>query len=254
MRTRCDAIASRIVAMNTQAKILIVDDDEAITGLLREVLQAEGFATHECLSGQEALAALSDGGFDLVLLDVMMPGMNGFETCQRIREDSDVPVVFLTARNEESDTVLGFSLGADDYIVKPFKPRELVARVRARIRRGQASKSTSVMSDVFDRDGLLIDVKRHVATLHDEELKLTPKEFGVLSLLARHAGSPVAIKDIFEEIWDESYNSFDSNTVMVHIRRIRKKLSQIDSSREFIKTVFGVGYKLDVERGESRDA
>lgn len=241
--------------MNTQAKILIVDDDEAITGLLREVLQAEGFATRECLSGQEALAALSDEDFDLVLLDVMMPGMNGFETCQRIREGSDVPVVFLTARNEESDTVLGFSLGADDYIVKPFKPRELVARVRARIRRRQTTQNPASVGDpgIFDHDGLLIDVRRHVATLHDEELKLTPKEFGVLSLLARHAGSPVAIKDIFEEIWDESYNSFDSNTVMVHIRRIRKKLSQIDSSREFIKTVFGVGYKLEVERRESRD-
>lgn len=241
--------------MNTQAKILIVDDDEAITGLLREVLQTEGFATHECLSGQEALAALSAGGFDLVLLDVMMPGMNGFETCQRIREDSDVPVVFLTARNEESDTVLGFSLGADDYIVKPFKPRELVARVRARIRRRQTTQNPASAADlaIFDHDGLLIDVRRHVATLHDEELKLTPKEFGVLSLLARHAGSPVAIKDIFEGIWDEPYNSFDSNTVMVHIRRIRKKLSQVDSSREFIKTVFGVGYKLEVERGESRD-
>lgn len=241
--------------MNTQAKILIVDDDEAITGLLREVLQAEGFATHESLSGQEALAALSDGDFDLVLLDVMMPGMNGFETCQRIREDSDVPVVFLTARNEESDTVLGFSLGADDYIVKPFKPRELVARVRARIRRRQTTQNPASVEDpgIFDHDGLLIDVRRHVATLHDEELKLTPKEFGVLSLLARHAGSPVAIKDIFEGIWDEPYNSFDSNTVMVHIRRIRKKLSQVDSSREFIKTVFGVGYKLEVERGESRD-
>lgn len=240
--------------MNATAKILIVDDDEAITGLLREVLQAEGFVTRECLSGQAALAALADEDFDLVLLDIMMPGMNGFETCQRIREGSDVPVVFLTARNEESDTVLGFSLGADDYIVKPFKPRELVARVRVRIRRRQAVRPAAGAPDVFDRDGLLIDATRHVVTLHDEELKLIPKEFGVLSLLARHAGSPVAIKDIFEEIWDESYNSFDSNTVMVHIRRIRKKLSQIDSSREFIKTVFGVGYKLEVERRESRDA
>lgn len=99
---------------------------------------------------------------------------------------------------------------------------------------------------------MLIDTTRHAATLYDEELKLTPKEFGVLSLLARHAGKPVAIKDIFEEIWDEPYNSFDSNTVMVHIRRIRKKLSQVDSSREFIKTVFGVGYRLEVDRGESR--
>ncbi len=237
--------------MNTQAKILIVDDDEAITGLLREVLEAEGFATHECLSGKGALDALSGDDFDLVLLDIMMPGMNGFETCQRIRENSDVPVVFLTAKNEESDLVLGFSLGADDYIVKPFKPRELVARVRTRIRRSR-DRAVAKTPGVFDCDGLLIDTTRHVASLYDEELKLTPKEFGVLSLLARHAGKPVAIKDIFEEIWDEPYNSFDSNTVMVHIRRIRKKLSQVDSSREFIKTVFGVGYRLEVDRGESR--
>lgn len=237
--------------MNTQAKILIVDDDEAITGLLREVLEAEGFATHECLSGKGALDALSGDDFDLVLLDIMMPGMSGFETCQRIRENSDVPVVFLTAKNEESDLVLGFSLGADDYIVKPFKPRELVARVRTRIRRSR-DRAVAKTPGVFDCDGLLIDTTRHVASLYDEELKLTPKEFGVLSLLARHAGKPVAIKDIFEEIWDEPYNSFDSNTVMVHIRRIRKKLSQVDSSREFIKTVFGVGYRLEVDRGESR--
>ena len=237
--------------MNTQAKILIVDDDEAITGLLREVLEAEGFATHECLSGKGALDALSGDDFDLVLLDIMMPGMNGFETCQRIRENSDVPVVFLTAKNEESDLVLGFSLGADDYIVKPFKPRELVSRVRTRIRRSR-DRAVAKTPGVFDCDGLLIDTTRHVASLYDEELKLTPKEFGVLSLLARHAGKPVAIKDIFEEIWDEPYNSFDSNTVMVHIRRIRKKLSQVDSSREFIKTVFGVGYRLEVDRGESR--
>lgn len=237
--------------MNTQAKILIVDDDEAITGLLREVLEAEGFATHECLSGKGALDALSGDDFDLVLLDIMMPGMNGFETCQRIRENSDVPVVFLTAKNEESDLVLGFSLGADDYIVKPFKPRELVARVRTRIRRSR-DRAVAKTPGVFDCDGLLIDTTRHVASLYDEELKLTSKEFGVLSLLARHAGKPVAIKDIFEEIWDEPYNSFDSNTVMVHIRRIRKKLSQVDSSREFIKTVFGVGYRLEVDRGESR--
>lgn len=232
--------------MNDAANILIVDDDEAIVGLLREVLQAEGFATHGCLSGQDALAELAHGSYQLVLLDIMMPGMNGFETCQRMREFSDVPIVFLTARNEESDTVLGFSLGADDYIVKPFKPRELVARVRARIRRSQARAASADDPNVFDRDGLLIDATRHVVSLHDVELKLTPKEFDVLSLLASQAGTPVAIKEIFERVWGEPYNSFDSNTVMVHIRRLRKKLAQVDSSREFIKTIFGVGYKLEL--------
>ena len=237
--------------MNDDDKILIVDDDEAIARLLSEILRSEGFSTRECLSGPAALEALAQDDFHLLILDIMMPEMDGLEACRRIRQFSDVPIIFLSAKDEEADTVIGFALGADDYITKPFKPRELVARVRTRIRRSK-DRAVAKSPGVFDCDGLLIDTTRHVATLYDEELKLTPKEFGVLSLLARHAGKPAAIKDIFEEIWDEPYNSFDSNTVMVHIRRIRKKLSQVDSSREFIKTVFGVGYRLEVDRGESR--
>lgn len=231
--------------MNSQDRILVVDDDESINTLLCEVLTDEGFDVKGCLSGKDALAELASGGFGLVLLDIMMPEMNGFEVCQRIRAISDVPVIFLTARNDESDTVLGFSLGADDYIVKPFKPRELVARVRARIRRAR-DVAKPVAAGVFDQDGLLIDPARHFASLHDIELKLTPKEFAMLRLLAERAGEPVSIKDVFETVWEEPYNSFDGNTVMVHIRRIRKKIAQIDSSREFITTIFGVGYKLDI--------
>lgn len=232
--------------MDTRAKILIVDDDESIVGLLQEILRTEGFQTHGCLSGQDAIKELAARTYDLVLLDVMMPGMNGFETCQRMREISHVPIVFLTARNDESDTVLGLSLGADDYVVKPFKPRELVARVRARIRRSK-DFGAQLDSSVFDSGGLLLDSGRHFASLHDVELKLTPKEFKMLRMLVEHAGKPVAIREIFERIWEVPYNSFDSNTVMVHIRRLRKKMEQIDSSREFITTIFGVGYKLDVE-------
>ena len=234
-----------------ETNILVVDDEQEIADLVEIYLVSDGYKVFKASNSQDGLDILNKEDIHLCLLDIMMPGMNGYETCQRIRENSDVPVIFLTAKNEESDLVLGFSLGADDYIVKPFKPRELVARVRTRIRRSK-DRAVAKSPGVFDCDGLLIDTTRHVATLYDEELKLTPKEFGVLSLLARHAGKPVAIKDIFEEIWDEPYNSFDSNTVMVHIRRIRKKLSQVDSSREFIKTVFGVGYRLEVDRGESR--
>lgn len=231
--------------MDALSEILIVDDDEAIVALLQEVLQAEGFKTTGSNSGLEALAKVSRDDYGLVLLDIMMPEMNGFETCQRIREISSVPIIFLTARNDESDTVLGFALGADDYIVKPFKPRELVARVRARIRRARYD-AESLDEGVFDESGLLVDPERHYASLHDVELKLTPKEFDVLSLLISRVGKPVAIKEIFERVWDEPYNSFDSNTVMVHIRRLRKKMAQIDSSQEFITTIFGVGYKLEI--------
>lgn len=232
-------------------KVLFAEDERALSHALTTILERNSYEVEAVYDGATALDCLLGNEYDVAVLDIMMPGMNGFETCQRIRENSDVPVVFLTAKNEESDLVLGFSLGADDYIVKPFKPRELVARVRTRIRRSK-DRTVAKSPGLFDCDGLLIDTTRHVATLYDEELKLTPKEFGVLSLLARHAGKPVAIKDIFEEIWDEPYNSFDSNTVMVHIRRIRKKLSQVDSSREFIKTVFGVGYRLEIDRGENR--
>lgn len=228
-------------------KILIVDDDESIANLLSEVLESEGFETSICHSGLEAIEANDSGEFQLVILDIMMPGMNGFEACQRIRKTSEVPVIFLSAKNEESDTVIGFSMGADDYVTKPFKPRELVARVNARIRRSRMrDEAAEGRPAVFDRGGLLIDADRHFATLHDADLKLTPKEFSILELLAKRCGEPVPIRDIFETVWNVPYNSFDSNTVMVHIRRIRKKMADIDSSKEFIETIFGVGYKLAI--------
>lgn len=233
--------------MADKDKILIVDDDESIANLLSEILESEGFETSIRHSGIDAIEANDANEFQLIILDIMMPGMNGFEACQRIRKTSDVPVIFLSAKNEESDTVIGFSMGADDYVTKPFKPRELVARVNARIRRSRMRNEASKgRSTVFDRGGLLIDAERHFATLHDADLKLTPKEFSILELLAKRCGQPVPIRDIFETVWSAPYNSFDSNTVMVHIRRIRKKMAEIDSSRDFIETVFGVGYKFSV--------
>ena len=232
-------------------KVLVVEDDSNIAELLRLYLQKDGFEVSHAADGGKAVEMAREIQPDLVLLDIMLPVMDGWQVCRELRKTMKMPIIMLTAKGETEDKVSGLEMGADDYIVKPFKPRELVARVRTRIRRSK-DRTVAKSPGLFDCDGLLIDTTRHVATLYDEELKLTPKEFGVLSLLARHAGKPVAIKDIFEEIWDEPYNSFDSNTVMVHIRRIRKKLSQVDSSREFIKTVFGVGYRLEVDRGESR--
>ena len=230
--------------MNTQAKILIVDDDEAITGLLREVLQTEGFATHECLSGQEALAALSAGGFDLVLLDVMMPGMNGFETCQRIREDSDVPVVFLTARNEESDAVLGFSLGADDYIVKPFDMKELVARIKAVLRRFQNADAPA--SKELSFPGLTINIGQYTVTYMGKELEMPPKELELLYFLASHPGMVFTREQLLEQVWGYDYFG-DSRTVDVHVKRLREKLTDGEKMGWQIKTVWGVGYKFEVK-------
>lgn len=154
--------------------------------------------------------------------------------------------IFLSAKDEEADTVISFALGADDYITKPFKPRELTARVRARLRRNTALPTNETMLEAAD---IVIDLRAHSATLHALDLNLTPKEFDILTLLVRNAGCPVSPQDIFEQVWQEQYRLSDANTIMVHIRRLRKKLSEIDSSQAFIETVFGVGYRIDDDSG-----
>ena len=178
----------------------------------------------------------------------MMPDMDGFELCVRLRAIADVSIVFLSARDEEADKVVGLTLGADDYVVKPFKPRELVARVRAHLRRAAVARKDGATDagklEVLAVRGIEIDLRAHAAALHGQPLPLTPKEFAILTLLAQHAGSPVSTRDIFEKVWGERYDSSAANTVMVHIRHLRKKLAAVDSSETFIETAWGVGYRL----------
>lgn len=231
------------------ARLLITDDDPAILGLIRAILEPEGFEIAEAHNGIEAVEAVERSNFDLLILDIMMPEMDGLEACRRIRQFSDVPIIFLSAKDEEADTVIGFALGADDYITKPFKPRELTARVRARLRRSTASPTNETMLEAAD---IVIDLRAHSATLHALDLNLTPKEFDILTLLVRNASCPVSPQDIFEQVWQEQYRLSDANTIMVHIRRLRKKLSEIDSSQAFIETVFGVGYRIDDGSGADR--
>ena len=230
--------------MTESESILIVDDEASIADLVAELLGAEGFRTQICYSGAEALAAFAQGTFDLVILDIMMPGMDGFEVCRKLRAVSDVPIVFLSARDEETDQVIGLTLGADDYVPKPFRPRELVVRVKARLRRAK-QPAQPAGHNVLEARGIVVDRTAHTATLHDAPLKLTPKEFDVLALLIEHEGAPVSVADIFEHVWKERYDSAAGNSVMVHIRHLRKKLADIDASQEFIVTVWGVGYKID---------
>lgn len=229
--------------MPERENILVVDDEPSIADLVCELLRAEGFCAHACYSGSDALKAFAREVFDLVILDIMMPGVDGFEVCRKLRDVSDVPIVFLSARGEESDQVIGLTLGADDYVRKPFRPRELVARVKARLRRAK-QPARPQGHEVFEMRGIVVDRTAHTATLHDTALKLTPKEFGVLALLVEHAGSPVSVADIFESVWKERYDTAGGNSVMVHIRHLRKKLAEIDSSQKFIVTVWGVGYKI----------
>ena len=228
--------------MSSQGHIAICDDEQAIADLVSQLLETQGFDTTVFYNGADLVSACDHVSFDLVVLDIMMPGIDGIECCRRIRRKSRVPIIFLTAKDSEADKVVGFELGADDYVVKSFKPRELVARIRARMRTDETSDE--VRGESLERGGLVLREREHVALLFDEELSLTPKEFGILSVLLRNAGSPVSSQAIFEDVWSEPADESSNNTVMVHIRHLRKKLADIDSSQAFIETVWGVGYRI----------
>lgn len=232
------------------SRLLVTDDDPAIVRLVRAALEPEGFEIVEANTGAEAVRLMKEEPFDLVILDIMMPEMDGLEACRQIRQSSEVPIIFLSAKDEEADKVVGFTLGGDDYVTKPFKPRELVARVKARLRRSPAANSANMLRAL----NIAVDLRAHRALLHDEALELTPKEFDILALLMRNVGRPVSTKELFEEVWHESYRSSDANTIMVHIRRLRKKLAAVDSSQTYIETVFGVGYKIATGTQNDRPA
>lgn len=228
--------------MSKEASILVVDDEREIADLVVEILRREGFRAVPCYSGEQALELFARQTFDLVVLDVMMPGMDGLETCGRLRAVSNVPIVFLSAKAEEADKVVGLMLGGDDYVAKPFGRRELVARVRARLRRFGAEDVGR--SDVLEARGIEIDTASHVATLHGEKLSLTPKEYEMLLLLLKSAGRPVSTSQMYEAVWGKPFCDAAANSVMVHIRRLRMKLAEIDGSETFIETAWGVGYRI----------
>lgn len=233
-------------AQGAPGSIVVVDDEAAIAELVVQLLEAEGLRACAFTDPLAALDHCGRAGFVLAIVDVMMPQMTGFELCAKLRSISDAPIVFLSARDEEVDQVAGFSFGADDYVVKPFKPRELVARVRAHLRRSQREGRSNAPS-ALSACGIELDPDSHAVALYDEPLTLTPKEFAVLELLMRRGGKPVPAAEIFETVWGERFDDAAANTVMVHIRHLRAKLAAVDSSRSFIQTVWGVGYRLGVE-------
>lgn len=248
----CAAPRARITGMTDKINILICDDDRDIADLVAQLLAREGFELHVRTSGAQVVEFVETRPCDLVVLDIMMPGMDGFDVCRRLRAFSQVPIIFLSAKDEEFDKVLGFTLGADDYVTKPFKPRELVVRVKARLRvAGQASAAERTIAEprLLAAAGIELDEVNHEARLHAAPLALTPKEFDCLAELLRAEGSPVPARALFERVWGEAFGPTSNNTVMVHIRRLRRKLSEIDSSQEYIETVWGVGYRI--KRGAS---
>ncbi len=226
-------------------KILIVDDEKEIAELIEIHLLNEGYLVTKAGSGEEALKYLAEEDIQLVILDIMMPGIDGLEVCRRIRRDKNIPILMLSAKSQDMDKILGLSTGADDYLTKPFNVLELLARVKSQLRRYlYLNPQNQKSDDVIEIRGLVIDKKSHRVSVYDREVSLTPTEFEILSLLAANRGRVFSAEEIFEKVWQENY--FESNnTVMVHIRKIREKTEDDPGNPLFIKTVWGVGYKIE---------
>lgn len=226
--------------------IIIVDDEREIADLVDVVLKNEGYDTIKYYDSLEAYTEIQQNNdIDLAILDVMMPGIDGFELCTKIRESHTYPIIMLTARVEDIDKITGLSIGADDYVTKPFNPLELLARVKAQLRRYRKYDAVNQSgAECFETCGMLIDRRRHTVTLFEEPVNLTPTEFEILWLLCKNAGNVVSSEKIFETVWKEDYLD-SNNTVMVHIRRIREKLKEPPRNPKIIKTVWGVGYKVE---------
>lgn len=227
-------------------KILIVDDEHEIADLVALYLENEGFAVFKYYCAADALACIEQETLDLAILDVMMPDMNGFQLCCRIREKYRYPVIMLTAKGEEVDKITGLTLGADDYITKPFLPLELVARVKAQLRRYKRyNTGGQPEEDVIVISGLVLNQTTHECTLNERPLSLTPTEFSILSILCRKKGRVVSAEELFYEIWKDEYFSKSNNTITVHIRHLREKMGDSFESPKYIKTVWGCGYKIE---------
>ena len=218
-------------------KILVVDDDPAINEMLTIVLEAEGFQTSSVTDGAEAVQTFRSFGPDLILLDLMLPGMNGIDICREIRKESAVPIVMLTAKTDTVDVVLGLESGADDYITKPFKPKELVARIRARLRR-----TDETPADVLEVGDLTVDVPQHTVTRGNQEIQLTPLEFDLLVEMARKPNQVHSREELLESVWGYR-NASDTRLVNVHVQRLRAKIEHDPEDPQIVLTVRGVGYK-----------
>ena len=228
------------------AKLLIVDDDIRLRKLVRTYGEVEHYKCDEAADGLAALEKLQNDNFDLVILDVMMPGLDGIRTTLKVRETSSIPIIILSAKSEDADKILGLNIGADDYITKPFNPLELVARVKSQLRRyTQLGNMNNQMGNhVFKCGGLQINDENKEVTVDGELIKLTPIEYNILLLLVKNAGKVFSIDQIYEAIWNEEAIGAD-NTVAVHIRHIREKIEINPREPRYLKVVWGVGYKIE---------
>ncbi len=227
------------------ARILVVEDEETLSEAIAFLLSKEGFEVSVATSGPEAIATFEKTGADLILLDLMLPGLSGTEVCRQIRAKSAVPIIMLTAKDSEIDKVVGLEIGADDYVTKPYSSRELIARIRAVLRRGE-------LSDAVDDGGALevgpvrMDTDRHVISVNGEQVSLPLKEFELLEFLMRNSGRVLTSMQLIDRVWGSDYVG-DTKTLDVHIKRLRAKIEKDPANPEYIQTVRGMGYKM--ERG-----
>ena len=226
--------------------ILVVDDEKEISDLIEIYLENENYTVYKYYSSQNVLMDLDKLNIDLAILDVMMPDIDGFSLCSKIREKYNFPIIFVTAKVEDIDKISGLTIGADDYITKPFQPLELIARVKAQLRKYKKYNSLqNIDQNIIDFRNIVINNNSHEFYLNEEKIKLTPIEFSILWYLCINRGNVVRNEDLFMYVWKEKYYEQDNNTIMVHIRHLREKMNDYGKNPKYIKTVWGIGYKID---------
>lgn len=231
-------------------KILIVDDEKEIADLIEVYLKNDGYLVYKFYNGMDALKCIASEKIDLAILDVMLPDVDGFHICQKIREQYFYPIIMLTAKVEDTDKIMGLTIGADDYITKPFNPLEVVARVKTQLRRyvrynhAANSEKNREPAAEYDIRGLVINKHTHKCILYGKEITLTPTEFSILWYLCEKKGKVIPSEELFEHVWGEKFLD-NNNTVMAHIGRLREKLGEPAKRPKFIKTVWGVGYTIE---------
>ena len=230
-----------------RCKVLVVDDEHDIADLLEVYLQNEDYIVYKFYSAIEALDCIEKEEIDLAILDIMLPDINGFSLCQKIRKEHTYPIIMLTAKDEEMDKITGLTLGADDYVTKPFRPLELIARVKAQLRRYKKYStipSEQDYAEILTYKKLALNTKNYECSLDGELLSLTPTEFAILRILLEKQGMVISLEDLFHTVWKDEYYSKNSSTITVHIRHLREKLKDTAEKPQYIKTIWGVGYKI----------
>lgn len=234
--------------MSETISIMVVDDEKEIADLVEIYLVSDGYKVYKANNAEEGLEILEKNPIHLVLMDIMMPGMDGLQMCKKVRETNNIPIIMLSAKSTDLDKILGLGTGADDYVTKPFNPLELTARVKSQLRRYTQLNPNSAANETAKNEiairGLTINKDNHKVTVYSEEIKLTPIEFDILYLLASNPGRVFSTDEIFEKVWNEKVYEAN-NTVMVHIRRLRGKMKEDTRQNKIITTVWGVGYKIE---------